>query len=135
MQTKIKINMNEKDLAEQTVRNYFKHLYDANTDAILDLYSENSVLMPADLPTAKGKAELIPAYKQTFGIIKFVSATTEYDEISVYGDIAIVRTTSIANLFLIKEKQNIQNKMREFFILNKENGKWKISRYMFNREL
>lgn len=83
--------MNEKDLAEQTVRNYFKHLYDANIDAISDLYIENGVLMPADLPTATGKEALIPAYKQTFSVIKFVSATTEYDEISVYGDIAIVR--------------------------------------------
>ena len=127
--------MNEKDFAEQTVRNYFKHLYNANTDAISDLYSENGVLMPADLPTATGKAALIPAYKQTFSVIKFVSATTDYDEISVYGDIAIVRTTSKVNLFLIKEKQDIQNKMREFFILNKEEGEWKISRYMFNREL
>lgn len=127
--------MNEKNLAEQTVRNYFKYLYEANTDAISDLYSENGVLMPADLPTATGKAELIPAYKQTFNAIKFVSATTDYDEISVYGDIAIVRTTSKVNLFLKKEKQDIQNKMREFFILNKEKEEWKISRYMFNREL
>jgi len=127
--------MNEKDLAEETVRNYFKYLYDANTDAIVNLYSESAILMPADLPTATGKAELIPAYNQTFTAIKFVSATTDYDEISVYGDIAIVRTTSDVNLFLINEKQDIKSKMREFFILNKEKEEWKISRYMFNREL
>lgn len=127
--------MNDKYLAEATVRNYFKHLYDSNTDAILDLYSENAVLMPADLPSAIGKAELVSAYNQTFMGIKFVSATTDYDEISVYENLAIVRTTSEVNLFLIKEKQDIKSKMREFFILNKEKEEWKISRYMFNREL
>nr|WP_315243297.1 DUF4440 domain-containing protein [uncultured Flavobacterium sp.] len=127
--------MNDKYLAETTIRNYFKHLYDSNTDAILDLYSENAVLMPADLPSAIGKAELVSAYNQTFMGIKFVSATTDYDEISVYENIAIVRTTSEVNLFLIKEKQDIKSKMREFFILNKEKEEWKISRYMFNREL
>ena len=127
--------MNDKYLAETTIRNYFKHLYDSNTDAILDLYSENAVLMPADLPSAIGKAELVSAYNQTFMGIKFVSATTDYDEISVYENIAIVRTTSEVNLFLIKEKQDIKSKMREFFILNKEKEEWKILRYMFNREL
>lgn len=127
--------MNDKYLAETTIRNYFKHLYDSNTDAILDLYSENAVLMPADLPSAIGKAELVSAYNQTFMGIKFVSATTDYDEISVYENIAIVRTTSEVNLFLIKEKQDIKSKIREFFILNKEKEEWKISRYMFNREL
>jgi ketosteroid isomerase-like protein len=127
--------VNDKELAEETVRNYFRYLYEANADAIVDLYSENAVLMPADLPTATGKAELIPAYNQTLSAIKFVSATTDYDEISVYGPIAIVRTTSVANLFMIKEQQAVQSKMREFFILTKEKEKWKISRYMFNREL
>jgi ketosteroid isomerase-like protein len=127
--------MNEKNLAEQTVRDYFKHLYDANTDAIIGLYTDDAVLMPADLPTTNGKDGLATAYNQTFNAMNFVSATTDYDEVSVYGDIAIVRTTSDVNLFLINEKQEIKSKMREFFILNKENEDWKISRYMFNREL
>jgi ketosteroid isomerase-like protein len=134
--TKLYRNMdNEKNLAEQTVRNYFKHLYDSNTDAILDLFIEDAVLMPADLPTTSGKTALAVAYNQMFGAMDFVSATTNYDEVSVYGDITIVRTTSDVNLFLIHEKQEIKSKMREFFILNKENEEWKISRYMFNREL
>ena len=127
--------LNDKKKAEQTVRNYFKHLYKSSTDSILALYSENAVLMPADLPTTNGKVQLLSAYKQTFSAIKFVSATTDYDEISVYGDMAIVRTTSDVTLFMINEKQEVKSKMREFFILNKENGEWKISRYMFNRQL
>ncbi|MET3128970.1 ketosteroid isomerase-like protein [Arcicella rosea] len=127
--------MNDKDIVKETVSNYFKYLYETNTDAIMNLYSENAVLMPADLPTATGKGELLPAYQQTFGAIKFVSATTDYDEISVYEDMAIVRTTSDVNLFLINEKLDVKSKMREFFILNKENEEWKISRYMFNRGL
>ena len=127
--------MNEKNLAEQTVRDYFKYLYEANTDAILTLYSEDAVLMPSDLPTTTGKDALAAAYKQTFGAMNFVSATTDYDEVSVYEDMAIVRTTSDVNLFLINEKQDIKSKMREFFVLTKVKGEWKISRYMFNREL
>ena len=126
--------MNEKNLAEQTVRDYFKYLYEANTDAILSLYSEDAVLMPSDLPTTTGKDGLAAAYEQTFGAMNFVSATTDYDEVFVYEDMAIVRTTSDVNLFLINEKQDIKSKMREFFILNKVKGEWKISRYMFNRE-
>ncbi len=127
--------MNDNELVKETVSNYFEYLYETNTDAIINLYSENAVLMPADLPTATGKSELQFAYNQTFDAIKFVSATTDYDEISVYGDIAIVRTTSDVNLFMINEKQDVKSKMREFFILNKKNGDWKISRYMFNRGL
>ncbi|EJL63953.1 YybH family protein [Flavobacterium sp. CF136] len=127
--------MNDKELAKEIVSNYFKYLYETNIDAIINLYSENAVLMPADLPTATGKSELQIAYNQTFGAIKFVSATTDYNEVSIYGDMAIVRTASDVNLFMINEKQDVKSKMREFFILNKENGDWKISRYMFNRGL
>jgi ketosteroid isomerase-like protein len=127
--------MKDNELVKETVSNYFEYLYETNTDAIINLYVENAVLMPADMPTAKGKSQLHTAYNQTFGVVKFVSATIDYDEISVYGDMAIVRTTSDVNLFMINEKQDVKNKMREFFILNKENGDWKISRYMFNRVL
>lgn len=127
--------MSEQELAKETVSNYFKYLYETDTDAIINLYSENAVLMPADLPTAKGKGELNFAYKQTFGAIKFVSADIDYDEVSVSGDVAIVRTTSEVNLIMINENQDVRSKMREFFILNKENSDWKISRYMFNRVL
>jgi len=127
--------MNDKELAKEIVSNYFKYLYETNTDAIINLYGENAVLMPADLPTSTGKSELQIAYNQIFGAIKFVSATTDYNEVSIYGDMAIVRTTSDVNLFMINEKQDVKSKMREFFILNKENGDWKISRYMFNRGL
>lgn len=127
--------MKDSELVKETVSNYFEYLYKTNTDAIINLYVENAVLMPADMPTATGKSELQIAYNQTFGVVKFVSATTDYDEISVYGDMAIVRTTSDVNLFMINEKQDVKSKMREFFILNKENGDWKISRYMFNRVL
>jgi ketosteroid isomerase-like protein len=126
--------MDEKNIIEQIVRNYFTYLYDANTDSIIDLYSENAILMPADLPTAKGKADLMKAYNQTFDTIKFVSATTNYDEVSIFGDVAIVRTTSETHLFLKNENQEIKSKMREFFILIQEENEWKISRYMFNLE-
>lgn len=127
--------MNDQENAEQTVRDYFKYLYVANTQAILDLYSYDATLMPADLPTATGKTELLNAYTQTFSAVKFVSATTEYDEISIHGNVAVVRTTSVSNMFLIQEKQDIQSKVREFFVLSKESQDWKISRYMFNRTL
>jgi ketosteroid isomerase-like protein len=130
-----KIDLNAGDGAEQIVRNYFRYLYKGNTDAIVDLYSDDAVLMPADLPTTTGKKALATAYNQTFSAIKFISATTDYDEVSVVGNIAIVRTTSVANLFMIKEQQAVQSKMCEFFILTKEKEEWKISRYMFNREL
>ncbi|WP_241773510.1 DUF4440 domain-containing protein [Chryseobacterium sp. Leaf394] len=117
------------------VRKYFKYLYDADTDSILNLYTENAVLMPADIPSTEGVAEFRQAYNDTFEAVDFIDASTNYDEISVYDEIAIVRTTSQSHLFLKNEKTDIKNKMREFFILNKVGEVWKISRYMFNKEL
>lgn len=91
--------------------------------------------MPADLPSAEGMPQLKQAYNRTFEAVDFINANTNYDEISVYGDVAIVRTTSESHLFLKNEKLDIKNKMREFFMLSKVYGEWKISRYMFNKEL
>jgi len=63
------------------------------------------------------------------------SASDEFfiDEIVVNGDYAFARTTSQGTTLIHTSGETVAEENRELFVLQKINGQWKISRYMFNK--
>ena len=55
------------------------------------------------------------------------------DEIVVNNDYAFARTTSKGTTLIHANGETVPEENRELFVLQKANGQWKISRYMFNK--
>ena len=117
---------------ETTLKRYETALNASDTEAVVALYAEDGVFMPTAAPTAAGSQQLRAAYDHVFGIIKLDIAFT-IDEISVHGDVAIARTISKGKVTVLAKGLTAPEENRELFVLKRVGGRWKISRYMFNK--
>lgn len=71
----------------------------------------------------------------TTNVFKAIQLNVKFDieEITVADDIAFVRTQSHGTQLIHATGQKTEELNREFFLLKRENGAWKIARYMFNQ--
>ena len=114
------------------VAGYFSALDKSDLDGAIVAYTPDAVLTLQGLDTAKGTAQLRKVYADAFKALRFTSTHT-YDEVRVYGDQAFVRTTSGSQTTVLASGEVMQEQYREFFILKKVDGQWRIDRYMNNR--
>lgn len=123
---------NEKAAIEKLLFSYRDALNASSTDQVLPLYTASGVFMPSNAPTAAGQAQVKDAYDFVF---KNIQLKIEFfiDEIEVHGDIAFARTSSKGTTLIHATGQTVPEENRELFVLQKDNGQWKISRYMFNK--
>ncbi len=111
---------------------YEKALNASDVDAVLELYADDGVFMPSSAPTAVGIEGVRATYEFVFTQIKLnVSFTVE--EIVGDGSIAFARTSSKGSVTVLAEGATGPEENRELFVFRKEDGVWKIARYMFNK--
>jgi len=99
---------------------------------VLSLYTEGGIFMPSGAPTSTGTEQIKGAYEFVFSNIK-LSIEFYIDEIIVNGEYAFARTTSKGTTLIHATGETVPEENRELFVLQKENGSWKIDRYMFNK--
>ncbi|MBL0044775.1 MAG: SgcJ/EcaC family oxidoreductase [Flavobacteriales bacterium] len=104
----------------------------SSVDQVLPLYTTDGVFMPTGFPTAVGTEQVKGAYAGVFSMIK-LNIEFFIDEIEVDGDHAFARTTSRGTTLIHATGENVPEENRELFVLERENGVWKIARYMFNK--
>ena len=104
----------------------------SSVDQVLPLYTTDGVFMPTGFPTAVGTEQLRGAYAGAFSMIK-LNIEFFIDEIEVDGDHAFARTTSRGTTLIHATGQSVPEENRELFVLHRNNGTWKIARYMFNK--
>jgi len=126
--------MNEKEQSEikKVLFSYRDALNESNAEKVLSLYTENGVFMPSSAPTAIGQEQLKGTYEFVFSNIQ-LSIEFYIDEIEIVGEYAFVRTTSKGTTLIHASGETVPEENRELFVLRKENGSWKIDRYMFNK--
>jgi len=126
--------MNEKEQSEikKVLFSYRDALNESNVDKVVILYTKNGVFMPSGAPTAIGQEQIKETYEFVFSTIQ-LNIEFYIDEIDVVGDYAFVRTTSKGTTLIHASGETVPEENRELFILQKENGSWKIDRYMFNK--
>src|SRR6059036_1695556 len=124
----------EQELAsvQAAVAAYFNALDKSDLDGAIEAYTPDAVLAMQGLETARGTAQLRKVYVDAFKVLRFASIHT-YDEVRVYGDEAFVRTTSGSQTTVLATGEVMQERYREFFILKKVDGQWRIDRYVNNR--
>ncbi|WP_421794417.1 YybH family protein [Haliscomenobacter sp.] len=123
---------NEKAAIEKLLFTYRDALNASNTDKVLPLYTATGVFMPSNAPTSVGQDQVKGAYDFVFNSIQ-LKIEFFIDEIEVHGDIAFARTTSKGTTLIHATGETVPEENRELFVLQKENGQWKIARYMFNK--
>lgn len=119
--------------AELVVRKYMKALHSADTESIMNLYDEDAIFLPADAPTFVGKAKIRDSYTANFKIMNVPDGESTLEEVTMHGNVAIVRLATKSTVLILASQAKLSVNAREFFILKKVGGTFKISRYMFNK--
>jgi uncharacterized protein (TIGR02246 family) len=101
--------------------------------AAIGLYTADGVFMPVGAPTAQGTEALRAAYGAVFQAIQ-LNVTFTIDEIRVHGNVAFARTRSAGTTLIRATDNTVSEGNRELFVLEKQDGTWRIARYMFNKE-
>ncbi len=125
-------NSREKTAIEKLLFSYRDALNASDVNKVLPLYTNDGVFMPSNAPSAIGQEQIKGSYEFVF---KTIQLNIEFfiDEIVVNGDLAFARTTSKGTTLIHTNGETIAEENRELFVLQKTDGQWKISRYMFNK--
>lgn len=122
----------EKLAIEKLLFSYRDALNSSDVNKVLPLYTNDGVFMPSNAPSAIGQEQVKVSYEFVFSQIQ-LNIEFYIDEIVVNGDYAFARTTSKGKTLIRANGETVPEENRELFVLQKTNGQWKISRYMFNK--
>lgn len=122
----------EKKAIEKLLFSYRDALNASDVTKVLPLYTNDGVFMPSNAPSAIGQVQVKAAYEFVFSQIQ-LNIEFYIDEIVVNGEYAFARTTSKGTTLIHANKQTVAEENRELFVLQQQNGEWKIARYMFNK--
>ena len=121
-----------KTAIEKTLNTYFGSLNESDVKTAVGSYTADGIFMPTKFPTATGTGQLVTAYENVFKAIQ-LNVTVKIEELIVSDDIAFARTLSNGTTLIHATGETNPEENREFFLLKKENGEWRIARYMFNQ--
>jgi uncharacterized protein (TIGR02246 family) len=113
------------------IKAYEKALNAGDTTAIVALYSGDSAFVPPNSKGLAGRDAVKAGYEGTFKAIKPKLVFTIH-EIAEHGDTAYVRTSSEGEVEILANNAKVKDAYNEFFVVRKEQGQWKIHRYIFN---
>lgn len=131
-QNKSVMETKEKAAIESLLFAYRDALNASDVSKVMTLYTQNGVFMPSNAPTSIGQEQVKGAYEFVFSNIQ-LKIEFFIDEIVIQGDYAFARTGSKGTTLIHATGDTVSEENRELFVLQKEEGKWKIARYMFNK--
>lgn len=127
------VNTPTRSAIEATIFAYFNALNGANIEAILDLYSENPVMLPFLQPAVLGLDAARANYEGTFQLIRFDVQTTIQELVEMSTEWAYVRTDTSGIFTPTRTGEGSQTAFHELFLLRKTGDEhWKIARYSFS---
>lgn len=116
---------------ESVLHRYETALNANDLDGVLNLYGSDPVFMPQHAPAMVGRDAVRAAYRQVFDTIKLDIKFTTH-EIETHGDTSWARTSSAGRTRILAAGVEVQEGNNELFVFRKENGDWKIHRYLFS---
>jgi ketosteroid isomerase-like protein len=87
--------------------------------------------MPQHAPALVGRDAVRAGYRQVFDTIK-LNVAFDIHEIEIVGDTAWARTSSAGRTRILGPGIEVAEGNNELFIFKRENGDWKIHRYLFS---
>ena len=122
----------EKSAIEKLIFSYQDALNASDIDKVISLYTQNGALIANAAPTADGVDAVRGTYQYVFDNFSY---TLQFSiiEIIVNGNSAFARSTSKGSFVIKTNGQTVADENRELFVFDKENGQWRIARYMYNK--
>jgi ketosteroid isomerase-like protein len=123
-------NQIENQIAE-VLKGYALAINDAQTASIAAFYSEEGLFMPEGFKTLT-KQDLYPEKSSNF--LRKTDFKIEYtiEKIEVEENFAFVSVTAKTSKKQSATNDAVMKQTRDLFVLRKEEGSWKIYRYIFN---
>ena len=112
--------------------NYQEALNTSNADKAVSLYTKDGIFMPSGAPSAIGTENIKGSYEFVFSNIQ-LNIEFSIEEIVLENNVAFAITTSKGSTLIHSTGETVPEENRELFVFKKENGEWKIARYMFNK--
>jgi ketosteroid isomerase-like protein len=109
---------------------YEKALNTSDTNAAIALYGSEPIFMAQNAPAFVGRDAVQRSYQHIFETIKLNVVFTIH-EIVEMGDLAYARTTSAGQQEVLAAHTKSKEANNELFIFRREEGQWKIHRYLF----
>ena len=116
---------------ETLIRRYETALNANDIDAILNLYGQEPVFMPQHAPALLGRDAVRAGYAHVFATIK-LNIRFAIHEVEVAGNWAWARTSSAGATRILASGMQVQEGNNELFVFRKEDGDWRIHRYLFS---
>ncbi len=115
------------------LQNYEKALNASDLDGVLKLYTADGVFMAQHYSPAVGCEAVRKAYEGFFKAVK-INIKFEIDEVKPLSDsAAYARTRSAFTLKVLgTELPPMPDNNQEVFLLQKDDGQWRIARYIFS---
>ena len=124
--------MSAEDEIRALLGTYERSLNDGDADLAAACYTSDGVFMPTTLPAISGDG-LRDGYAGIFGTIQ-LSVTFTIDELVAASDsVAYALTRSNGTQVVNATSAESAESNREVFIFAREDGSWKIGRYIFNK--
>ncbi len=134
--TNLKNTEKMEKLAKQEIESllmaYKETLNTSNAEKATSLYTKDGIFMPSGAPSAIGIGSIKGAYDFVFSQIQ-LNIEFYIEEITIENTMAYAVTSSKGSTLIHANGETIPEENRELFVFEKENGKWKIARYMFNK--
>jgi len=122
----------DKKEIEKLLKAYKEVLNTSDANGAISLYTKDGVFMPSNAPSAIGSENIRGAYEFVFSQIQ-LNIEFYIEEIVVDHNFAYALTTSKGTTLIRATNETVPEENRELFVFEKENGDWKIARYMFNK--
>ena len=109
---------------------YEKALNTSDTKAAMALYGSDPIFMAQNAVAFIGRDAVQASYQHIFEALK-LNVVFSVHEIVEMGDLAYGRTTSAGQQEVLAAHTTSKEANNELFIFRKEEGHWKIHRYLF----
>ena len=120
---------------EQLLGMYERALNASDVQGVVQLYTDDSVLLPQGSPSVVGIKDVKSFYVGTFTAID-LKLKFQIAEVKVLsGDWAFLRTTSTGVIKVLATGSTAPSRNHELFVARKNAGKWKLARYAFSSTL
>ena len=116
---------------QELIHAYENALNTNDLDTVLKLYGSEPVFMPQHAPALVGRDAVRAGYEQVFATIK-LNIRFDVHELVETGDWAWARTSSAGRTRLLAAGVEVNEGNNELFIFRREDGKWRIHRYLFS---
>ena len=120
---------------EEVLKSYERSLNASDVAGVVQLYTDDAVLLAPEAPSAVGIEAVRNAYTGIFQAIA-LNITFEIAEVKLLSpEWAFLRSNSKGVVKILANGAQVPGGSQELFVLHKSQGRWKIARYSFSSVL